>query len=449
MKKSISVRYKGIVDRIVSKESSGFDHHVSFDMPDASGLGWGSLDNVVTISRKIPVVPQPYNFMMALVATFALSLFLIYVEDSEILAGFLGMIGSFGGKYIEFGPARYGEGIAQLIALYILSVSFSFAYHGLLVGWSRVYIWMLSVPIHGSIIAASLFAATYVYEPLNQSLLTCLSQLVANNFKLNWSTQDSYHLINFAVACAFTFPLGLVHARLRQKRNPDFEQQQTCNYEANTFMKLYAASYEKWHSLNTEATEHYKQAVVHEQTLSQIVNQFISKKEVGGLEKLFIDRAYSDFWKQAQMLVRLLGNGLESINLHQSHLAEFHNKVGTVETSFPAIDSRYSLLFLKALEPQMVTLNALIGKATADREFRTQLESMNNTLEIALGEGEFGQKVQEISDKIESRQQYVEASNRNEGTRSNESIVGGNNLASDMNAAYDLICDQLKWATSK
>ncbi|MCZ4310245.1 hypothetical protein AB6D66_01270 [Vibrio pomeroyi] len=449
MKKSISVRYKGIVDRIVSKESSGFDHHVSFDMPDASGLGWGSLDDVVSISRKIPVVPQPYNFMMALVATFALSLFLIYIEDSEILAGFLGMVGSFGGKYIEFEPASYNKEIIQLCALYIFCYSFSFMYHGFILGWGRAYIWGLTAPFHGILISVALFAATYVYEPLNQSLLTCLTQLVANNFKLHWSTQDSYHLINFAVACAFTFPLGLVHARLRQKRNPDFEQQQTRNYDANTFMKLYAASYEKWHSLNAEATEHYKQAVVHEQTLSQIVNQFISKKEVEVLEKLFIDRAYSDFWKQAQMLVRLLGNGLESINLHQSHLAEFHNKVGTVETSFPAIDSRYSLLFLKALEPQMVTLNALIGKATADREFRSQLESMNNTLEIALGEGEFSQKVLEISDKIESRQQYVEASNRNEGTRSNESIVGGNNLASDMNAAYDLICDQLKWATSK
>ncbi|WP_264923306.1 hypothetical protein [Vibrio vulnificus] len=449
MKTILKLRYKSLIATVEKDRAlAAHERYLTGELPDPVSFGWKGMDDVIKVSRNMPVEPQPYNWMLGIVSAFIFALLLVFIQDKQLLSPLVELIHLKAGelKVVPGVPATISSYVTDFGAFYLLGLIISALYMTLVKGIKRVYIWLLITPFPALFIALGLMSVSINFEPMNLPLLTCLSQLCANYLHINWDVYDNYHLVNFTVAFILMLPLGLFHAKATQGQNVDYNQQVERQYDANSFMKHYTAEFLLWYRNTFEANQLFKAAGEAEEKLAKILNQIMKNQDVEKLGQLYKDESPREFWKLAYALLQTLNEATAVIREHMDSIRSFHSIVEGQDTDFEYIESKFTKLFHKALEPQIGTLTKLVDQALSHKEFSAELEHSNRINEMNCTGPEFWQQVTKISNDVKMLNEEILEIERKEQGREMRILTGlSQTLAEEMRQSFNVVTTQIDW----
>ncbi|POC39243.1 hypothetical protein [Vibrio vulnificus] len=449
MKTILKLRHKKLIDTVEKEKTlAAHERYLTGELPDPKHFGWKGMDDVVKASRNIPVEPQPYNWMLGIVSAFIFALLLVFIQDKQLLSPLVEQIHAKGGelKIVTGLPAAISSYVTDFGVFYFAGLVISALYMAFVKGFKRVYIWLLITPFPALFIALGLMTVSVDYEPMNLPLLTCISQLCANYLHINWAVYDTYHLVNFTVAFILMLPLGLFHAKATQGQNVDYKQQVEKQYEANSFMKHYATEFLLWNRNTFTANQLFKAAGEAEEKLAKILNQIMKNQDVEKLGRLFKEESPRDFWVLAYSLLKTLNEATAVIKDHMDSIRNFHSIVEGQDTDFEYIESKFTKLFHKALEPQIGTLTKLVDQALNNKEFSAELEHSNRINEMNCTGPEFWQQVTKISTDVKKLNEEISIIELKEQGREIRILTGlSQTLAEEMRQSFNVVTTQIDW----
>ncbi|EGQ7973636.1 hypothetical protein I7Z51_002561 [Vibrio parahaemolyticus] len=452
MKTILKLRYKDLIDAFEKEKTlSSHERYMTTELPDPKQHGWKGMEEVIKVARTIPVKPEPYNWMSGIVSGFIFALLLLLIQDKQLLSPLVDLIHS---KHDELKimpgvSSWFTPYITDFGAFYLIGLTISALYMILIKGLKDIYLWLILTPFPAAFIAIGLMSVSVSFEPLNLILLTCISQLCANYLHINWAVYDTYHLVNFTVAFLLMLPLGLFHAKAIQGQNVDYKQQVERQYDANTFMLALTNEFLSWNKKTFTANQMFKSACEAEEMLAKILNKLMKDQHVEKLGQLYKDERPREFWLLSYELLQSLDKATAIISKHIESIRHFHLLVKGQDTDFEYIDSKFTKLFHKALEPQIGTLTQLVEQGLAHKEFSAELEHANRVNEMNCSGPEFLQKVSKLSKDVLLLNEEILVLDRAEHGREIRILTGlSQSLAEEMRNSYNVVNSQIEWVRS-